>query len=286
MSLTAKVENLSASINEAITALATETDAAKQDATFRAWLTTMSRFHSYSFGNQMLIMLQCPTATQVAGFNKWKTMGRFVKKGETGIRIQAPLLRKNKTEGDTSQTEEATGKYIAGFRTVSVFDLAQTDGEPLPELNHDATEGGEELLPQLETAIRAFGINLVYKAISTGAQGYSIGGTIEIEQDQTVPAKCGTLAHELAHELLHKEDRSQGKQQRELEAEAVAFAVLTHYGIRSESRFYLATYDITGEMLTASMKIIATTARKIIEKIEGIEDEGAEAEPSALPLAA
>ena len=94
------------------------------------------------------------------------------------------------------------------------------------------------------------------------------------------------MAHELAHELLHKADRSQGKQQRELEAEATAFAVLSHYGIHSGSRFYLASYGITGEMLTASMQTIALTARQIIDRIEAQGEEGTDAEASPLLLAA
>jgi hypothetical protein len=138
----------------------------------------------------------------------------------------------------------------------------------------------------VETAITKAGIALHYTVIACGAQGLSKGGTIEIDERQGTAAKCGTLVHEFAHELLHKEDRSQGKQQRELEAEAVAYAVLTHYGMQSGSRFYLASYGITGEMLTASMQLIAKTAREIIEKIEA-KDQDTEAErDSALPLAA
>src|ERR1700720_2052406 len=84
------------------------------------------------------------------------------------------------------------------------------------------------------------------------------------------PAKCGTLAHELAHELLHWNGEEKGtKQQRELDAEATAYVVLNHFGMQSGSRFYLTGYGITGEMLQASMQIIAATARRIIEKIEG-----------------
>ncbi len=283
MSITAKAESLSATITDAVSALAAETDSAKQDVTFRAWLMTMSRFYTYSFGNQLLIASQCSTATRVAGYGKWLEMKRQVRKGEKAIYILAPIISK----GKELTTEDGETRRLRGFRAATVFDIAQTDGEELPKPpTHDATEGGDDLLPRVETAIRHAGIALVYKVIPCGAQGLSKGGTIEIDERQGIAAKCGTLVHEFAHELLHREDRSQGKQQRELEAEAVAYAVLTHYNLHPGSRFYLASYGITGEMLTASMQTIAKTARQIIEKIEA-KGEGKEAEGgSALPLAA
>ena len=282
MSITAKAESLMATITDAVTALAAETDKAKQDATFRAWLTTMGRFYTYSFGNQFLINAQCPTATRVAGYNKWLELKRQVRKGEKAIYITAPIISKGK---DT--TDDGDVRRLRGFKATTVFDISQTDGEDLAQApEHDATEGGEELLPKLEAAIGNAGIALVYKVITSGAQGLSKGGTIEIDERQGIAAKCGTLVHEFAHEILHKEDRSQGKQQRELEAEAVAYAVLTHYGMQSGSRFYLASYGITGEMLTASMQTIAKAARQIIEKIEA-KDQGEEVgSDSSLPLAA
>ncbi len=282
MSITAKAECLSNTIADAVNALAAETDSAKQDATFRAWLTTMSRFYTYSFNNQFLIATQCPSATRVAGYGRWLEMKRQVRKGERAIYILAPIISKGKEQKD----ESGEVRRLRGFRATTVFDIAQTDGNDLPAFpEHDATEGGEDLLPKVETAIRNAGIALVYKVITSGAQGLSKGGTIEIDERQGIAAKCGTLVHEFAHELLHKTDRSQGKQQRELEAEAVAYAVLIHYNLRPGSRFYLASYGITGEMLTASMQTIAKTARQIIERIEGKEDQEAE-DASALPLAA
>jgi Zn-dependent peptidase ImmA (M78 family) len=122
------------------------------------------------------------------------------------------------------------------------------------------------------------GITLTYKAIQGRAEGLSKGGAIEVEESLPTPARCGVLVHELSHELLHKFKRAQTtKQQRELEAESVAFAVLAHFGMRTESRFYLATYDVTAEMLTASLQTISATARKLIELI----DESAVAESIA-----
>jgi antirestriction protein ArdC len=277
-----RAHELTDKINESITALCAETDAAKQDETYRAWLHTMSRFYSYSFKNWLLIYTQRPDATRVAGFQRWRSLGRFVKKGESGIRIFAPIIRKVEEEknGTTEQVMQPVG-----FRSIAVFALEQTDGEPLPEINSNATEGGEELLPRLEAATALLGIQLVYKAIPGAAEGLSKGGLIEIEETLTTAARCGVIVHELAHELLHKEKRKETtRQQRELEAESVSFAVLAHYGLHAESRFYLASYDVTPEMLTASLQTISHTAKRIINIIDDngrtIEDADESSAPS------
>ena len=139
---------------------------------------------------------QAPEATRVAGFHTWKSLGRFVKKGQTGIRILAPLIRKVEEE-ENGTTERISRPF--GFKTVAVFDYAQTDGEPLPELNTNATEGGDALLPLLEKAAAQLKITLVYKAIEGSAEGLSKGGLIEIEETLDTPARCGVIAHELGH---------------------------------------------------------------------------------------
>jgi antirestriction protein ArdC len=219
-----KAQELTAKINQSITALCAETDAAKQSETYLAWLSTVSRFYKYSFGNCLLIWSQAPEATRVAGFNTWKSLGRFVKKGETGIRILAPIVRKVDEEKNGT-TEKVSRPF--GFRTVSVFAQEQTDGQPLPELNTNAAEGGETLLPLLEKAAAQLNITLVYKAIAGSAEGYSKGGLIEIEQTLDPPARCGVIAHEIGHELMHRTNREgTTRQQRELEAESVSYAVL------------------------------------------------------------
>ena len=261
-----KSQQLTDKINESIAALCAETDAAKQDETYRAWLHTLSRFYSYSFNNWLLIYTQRPDATRVAGFQTWKSLGRFVKKGERGIRIFAPVIRK--VEEEKNGTTEQVSRPV-GFRSIAVFALEQTDGEPLPEINSNATEGGEELLPKLEAATAALAIQLFYKAIPGAAEGLSKGGLIEIEETLATAARCGVIVHELAHELLHKQNHKETtRQQRELEAESVSFAVLAHYGIHTESRFYLASYDVTAEMLTASLQTISQTAKRIISTID------------------
>ena len=284
-----KAQELTAKITESINALCAETDAAKQSAIYRAWLSTLSRFHSYSWANCLLIWTQAPEATRVAGFNTWKSLGRFVKKGQTGIRILAPLIRKVEEEKKNGTTERVSRPF--GFKTVAVFDYAQTDGEPLPELNTNATEGGDALLPLLEKAAAQLNITLVYKAIKGSAEGLSKGGLIEIEETLDTPERCGVIAHELGHELIHQNNREgTTRQQRELEAESVAYAVLAHFGMHPQSCFYLAAYDVTPEVLTASLQTIGSAAKTIISLIDSTgqqieEGEGAEKD-AALPVAA
>jgi hypothetical protein len=190
-----KAQELTKTINDSIATLCAETDAAKQSATYKAWLNTASRFHHYSFGNQILIWTQAPDATRVAGFHTWKSLNRSVKKGEHGIRILAPMMRKMEEERD-GKTEQVIRPV--SFRVVSVFDIAQTEGEALPELECNPTEGGETLLPLLETAVNGQQITLTYKALS-GPDGLSKGGAIEIEETLDTPARCAAIAHELAH---------------------------------------------------------------------------------------
>jgi antirestriction protein ArdC len=268
---TDQTQELTDKINESITALCAETDTAKQNETYRAWLRTLSRFYSYSFNNWLLIYTQRPDASRVAGFQTWKSLGRFVKKGERGIRILAPIIRKIEEEknGATEQVSRPVG-----FRSIAVFALEQTDGEPLPEIDSNATEGGEELLPRLEAT-----------TIPGAAEGLSKGGLIEIEETLSTAARCGVIVHELAHELQHKQNRKETTlQQRELEAESVSYAVLAHYGIRTESRFYLASYDVTAEMLTASLQTISQTAKRIISAIDGDETRTESEDGNVAPL--
>jgi hypothetical protein len=264
---TEKTQELTQKINDSIAALCAETDAAKQSETYRAWLKTLSRFYSYSFNNWLRIYAQRPDASRVAGFQTWKKLGRFVKKGENGIRIFAPILRRVEDE-KVNGVEQVI--RVTGFKSIAVFDYAQTDGEPLPEIDSNAKEGGEELLPRLEAATKELSVQLVYKAIPGAAEGLSKGGIIEIEETLSTAARCGVIVHELSHEILHRQNREETtRQQRELEAESVSYTVLAHYGIHSESRFYLASYNVSAEMLTASLQTISQTARKIIETIEG-----------------
>jgi hypothetical protein len=223
----------------------------------------------------MLIALQCPTATRVAGFQAWKGLKRSVKKGATGIAILAPMQFGAKKESKLDDEDATLRPATMGFRAVYVFDISQTTGEDLPTLETNATEGGDALLPLLESTVTGLNISLTYKALG-GVDGLSRGGAVEIEESLNTPARCGVIAHELAHEILKHKDRHADTttQQRELEAESVAYAVLAHFGMKPQSHFYLASYDVTAEMLTASLKVISAAAKQIIDLLSQSNEEG------------
>ena len=221
----------------------------------------------------MLIWKQRPDASFVGGFNTWLKCGRYVRKGEKGIAILAPMFFKDKTR--MADGSEGETKRI-WFKVVYVFDISQTDGTPLPELPTKSTgERGEDMLERLLrfAASRGITVRFVDKCKLNGARGTSKGTEIEIRTTETdVTTQAATLAHEIAHCLLHwtadghkittRDGREIGKQQRELEAEAVAYVVGSYFGIQSPSDFYLATYSVTPAMLLEAVETIAKTARQ------------------------
>jgi hypothetical protein len=268
------------SITASIETLAAMTDQTAKSEAFKTWLRAVSRFHSYSFNNSLLILLQRPTATRVAGFNTWKALGRNVKKGAKGIAILAPCVGKRTVEDEGTGEKKATMK-LYGFRVTHVFDVADTDGKELPELAfHADHDGGEDLLPRLEAAARQMGVILEYRVNTGSPYGWSEGGKIVVRATLSTVEKCGTLAHELAHEYLHWEsNRREGltREQRELEAEATAYALLAQFGIEQHSENYLATWSATAESITSSLQ----TIRAAVHHIMAAMDEKAEVEEIA-----
>lgn len=236
--------------------------------TLRAFLAAAARFHRYSFRNILLIAMQRPDASRVAGFNAWKSLGRFVKKGEKGIAIIAPMVRKGSEAGDQAETE-ATESTMLGFRAVYVFDVSQTDGEPLPELSRVAGDPGE-YTARLKAVIASRGIVLEYAQELGGADGLSKKGTIVIREGLTPADEFSVLAHELAHEMLHQGEERSSKTVRETEAEAVAHIVSAAIGLEAGSAAvdYIRLYDGDRETLSNSLEAIQKTAQAIIEAIQ------------------
>lgn len=228
-------------------------------------LKTMARFHRYSINNICLIVSQRPTATRVAGFHTWRTMGRFVRKGEKGIAILAPIVGRKRDD------VEDESRSVLGFRTAYVFDVAQTDGAPLPE-GAQASGNPGAATQSLTAAIVSSGICVEYADELEGAQGLSHGGRIQILNGLTPAAEFSVLAHEYAHELLHRSaDRPASRDARELEAEAVAFVVSTAIGLDviDASRDYIHLYRGDGDALSQSLDRIQRTASAILTAIGG-----------------
>jgi hypothetical protein len=193
--------------------------------TLTALLKAMARFHQYSWHNVCLIATQCPTATRVAGFRTWRSLGRYVRKGEKGIAILAPLLRRRDRELDDDPS-----RVVMGFRAAYVFDIGQTDGEPLPAASEPSGDPGGKTV-SLKAAIHEHGIVLEHVADLGGALGISAGGRIQLLTGLSPAVEFTTLVHEFAHELLHRGvERPASCATRELEAEAVAFIVATAAG--------------------------------------------------------
>jgi hypothetical protein len=252
-----KTADLNATLSESIEKLAASTDAARQSSEWRAYLSTLSKFHKYSTGNIWLIAMQNPNATRIAGYTDWiKHHHRYVKKGEKGIAIFAPCPKKD--------TDEIF------FKVVYVFDVAQTDGEPLPELPEWRTLiQSEELQDRLIQYANANGITVEIKMRDDNALGESRGGSIEITPD----AGIFTLLHEIAHERAkHKERRKQGetsREQEELEAESIAFVVAHHFGIDAPfAANYLVGLKATAQTIKDATATIRTIAAEIITALE------------------
>lgn len=226
-------------------------------------LKTMARFHRYSMNNVCLIVSQRPTATRVAGFHTWRTMGRFVRKGEKGIAILAPIVGRKRDDVDGEP------KTVVGFRAAFVFDVEQTDGAPLPEAAQASGDPGAAT-QSLIGAIVSSGICVEHADELDGAEGLSHGGRIQILNGLTPAAEFSVLAHEYAHELLHRSaDRPASRDTRELEAEAVAFVVSTAIGLDSTdaARDYIHLYRGDGEALSASLERIQRTASAMLTSI-------------------
>ena len=242
---------------------------AGRSAQFEAYLALCARFHRYSFGNVLLIATQCPQATHVAGFHAWKKLGRWVRKGEHGIAIIAPQPIKRRRQ-QASESDEPD--VLMRFKTVHVFDVTQTEGDPLPERpRYTGTPG--EALGRLRAFAASRSIEIEIAPTIGGALGYSLGGRIVLDPSVTTDdaEHFAVLAHELAHELLHQrqDDRPASKKVRETEAEAVAAAVSEAVGLdaTSSAADYLSLYNGDSNTLRASLDRIHAAATAFLAEI-------------------
>ena len=271
---------------------------------YRKYLTTMSRFHRYSLNNIMLIHAQRPDATLVAGFNKWKnSFGRHVKKGEKGIQILAPTPYKIKQEEqkldpDTklplldengepvTEEKEIT---IPMFKVVSVFDVSQTDGKPLPQISSTLPWDVAEYEVSLEALRRTAPVPISFQTMEPGMDGYfapkkqAIFLREGMSQVQTICAAVHEIAHSKLHDYEHMTELADdgetilvpGEKSRnteEVEAESISYAVCQYFGIETaENSFgYIATWSQGKELkeLRASLETINKTSSELITGIE------------------
>jgi antirestriction protein ArdC len=237
-------------------------------ATLTRYLAAMARFHRYSFHNVMLIYTQREDASQVAGFHSWRKLGRYVRKGEKGILILAPMILKS-AEAETAASDEQ--KSILRFKAAYVFDVSQTDGEPLPEF---AAVQGDPAghLEMLKQFVTDRGITLEYSASIAPARGVSRGGQIVLLPDLSPADEFAVLSHEIAHEMLHRGERraETSKIIRETEAEAVAFVVCQSIGLETGTAAsdYIQLYSGDKQTLAASLAFVQETATAIISALQ------------------
>ena len=252
--------------------LCQETDAVKRSAEFQNWIRFCSGFHKYSFTNTLLIAMQCPHASMVAGFRAWQKKNRYVMKGEKAIRILSPRWYK------TGIIDQATGEEIEEiyFAPVSVFDVSQTDGEEVPELNY--TLEGNSLQEQHDKMVELYkenSIMLSFKPLN-GPKGLSAGGWVEIEETLDINEKFSVMVHEFAHEKLHQgnPDRPDERKIREYQAEITSSIVLSLFGIdTSASATYLAAWRAEAKDIQEAFTAALPVASKIIRFLERTEEQ-------------
>lgn len=257
---------------EKIEQLAKELERGQSD-TLKEYLSAMARFPNYSARNVLLIHSQRPAARRVAGFGTWKRLGRYVKRDERGIVIMAPTVHRKATALDEKvgeAAETAADEIVVGYRSVHVWDEAQTTGAPLPQPPQARGNPGV-FLERLKEFVAQQGIRLSYTDIVAPARGASYGGAIILLPDMTPAEEFSVLSHELAHELLHgrAERQDTTRKVQETEAEAVAYVVCQAIGLdcNTSSSDYLATYRADATTLAASLDRIQQVAGRIVTAV-------------------
>ena len=264
---------------------------------YKAYLTSMAKFHSYSFNNTLLIAMQ--GGQLVAGYNKWRDdFHRNVKRGEKGIKILAPAPYKVKKEvpkrdeqgqpmmeKDGKPLTEVQEKQIPAFKIVSVFDVSQTEGEPLPSIGVDELAGNVEQYEDFFKALEQTSpVPMAFEDIPGGSHGYYhlTEKRIAIQENMSELQTLKTAIHEIAHAKLHAIDpeaplteqaNRPDSRTREVQAESVAYAVCQHYGLdTSDYSFgYVAGWSSGKDLkeLRASLETIRATAHELITTING-----------------
>ena len=267
---------------------------------YKEYLRVMSKFHNYSFNNTLLIAMQKPDASLVAGFSSWKNnFGRNVMKGEKGIKIIAPSPFTVKQE--VEKTDPQTGKPVIGkdgkpvteekeikvpaYKVVSVFDVSQTEGRELPDIAVDELTGDVDRFKDFFAALEQVSpVPVGFEKIEGGAHGYYHleEKRIAIDEGMSDLQTLKTAIHEIAHAKLHDIDLNAPKEEqkprvdrrtREVEAESVAYTVCQHYGLdTSDYSFgYVAGWSSGKELaeLRGSLETIRNTAVEMINAIDG-----------------
>ena len=264
-------------------------DQVQTSSEFKKVLKFFSKFHNYSYHNSMLILMQKPESSFVAGYRQWqKKFNRYVKKGEKGIAILAPFTYKKEVKKsnvnsnlDDEETVEVKKTY---FNTVYVFDISQTEGEPVPDLDMEIANTNKELISLLLNYAESQEIEVIIKPLPGKTDGYSKGGEIVVDADANETEQASILVHELAHEHLHFNSESNSlnlsKEILEMEAEAVAFVVMDYFNIESKSDKYLALYKESYDLMESFKRINDISSRILDYLLASVEDDDSKEEPT------
>lgn len=267
---------------------------------FNDLLDVMSKMKTYSLNNTLLIVAQRPTATMVMGYKDWQKMGRFVEKGENGIRILAPLVGKDKQEkvdpvtkqpvlDSQGKPETETKNVIRGFRQVSVFDVSQTNGKEIPNVRDFISRemADDAYMSDLYQDYKNYlvdtkGVDVKEAETEKGVGGYFHRGTEEIvissNNTENDTEKFRVLIHEYAHSLLHNEKsdmKDLPREHKEAQAESVAYVVSNYYGLDSTavSAGYIATWAQDMGLAKKALHEIQSVANSIIDDVDRLQKE-------------
>ncbi len=229
---------------------------------FKTILDSLARFHNYSFYNQIILCFA--GCSQVAGYKKWKELGRTVKKGQKAVWILAPWFKKVKVEKEGEEEKER--KLLHGFFSVPVFDIGQTEGEPI---KRGFTTGSDIDFEELRKATEKAGWTVVFKPLEIATGGYvtSENGEITLNSNLDELENTGTLLHEWVHKELEHPDNGTPARVAEQQAETVTYLACKVLGIERKSVFYLKSWGLSenilkdfGKVNKVSKKIISALA--------------------------
>jgi hypothetical protein len=268
-----KTEDTKALAEAALDILAAQLESGQSES-LKTYLAAVGRFHRYSINNVLLIQSQHPGATRVAGFATWRQLGRFVRRGEKAIAILVPIVyrrREHEAVGSVDASDVDSTRTVVGFKTGYVFDVSQTDGEPLAALAEVTGEPGV-FSARLRTFAQRCGIEVAYGDRELGsADGASFGGRILLRADLSPAVEFAVLVHEVAHELLHRGERraAVSKTVRETEAEGVAFVVSHAIGLDTNTAAadYIKLYSGSKDALFGSLEEIRHAAARILDAL-------------------
>jgi len=265
-------------IDEVLRRLKSGVDSIQESQNYREFLLTMSKFHDYSIGNLMLIMLQKPDATRVAGFTTWKDLGRYVRKGEKGIAILAPCMPPKETKVLEPEDEEDEASLVEirpiYFKVVHVFDISQTEGKELPEVEVPELTGeaDEDLFNGAINLAKLQGLDVSFEIRpyqDPAIKGMYSGRTIWVRPEESRAQQLKTLLHEMAHYYSEGVFRMP-RRNAETIAESVAFTVGAHFGFDSGVRSfpYVALWAQDKKVLEQNLADIRKVSTKIIDALE------------------